>query len=254
MQQASENDIAPKVYYANRASGIVAMDKITNIFPNMFVPGLLQSWPDFLAEIARIIREVHALEPDPKIVTERYLDVYFYDLVKYVNKDMLQPQDVAILEKFAAKKWPRGKRVLSHNDLHTINFLNDGKKLYLIDWEFAGFGPEFYDPAIFANMQAMTNDEGREFLNLYLERRSSHAEYQEFVAMRQLEAMVHAVFSLLRAKQSMNNELQPLHGSSEPQTVRNFLFALDSGLFDSKNPHHLYEYGLVQLRYANYFH
>lgn len=253
MQQASEHNIAPKVYYANPANGVVAMDKITSIFPNMFAPGLLQSWPDFLVDVARIIREVHNLKADQKIVTERYLDVYFYDFVKHIKKDLLPPQDAAILEKFAKKKWPRGKRVLSHNDLHTRNLLNDGKKLFLIDWEFAGFGPKLFDPAIFANMQAMTNDQGRDFLNLYLQRPASHAEYFEFVAMRQLQAMMHAVFNLLGAQQSVNNELQPLHGSSPPQTVRNFLLASDSGLLDFRNPHHLYENGLVLLRYADYF-
>lgn len=253
MQEASEHNIAPKVYYANPASGVVAMDKITNIFPNLFAPGLIQSWPDFLGEVAGIIREVHNLNPDPNIVTERYLDVYFYDLVKYIKKDMLPPQYAVIFEKFAKKKWPRGTRVLSHNDLHTRNLLNDGKKLYLIDWEFAGFGPRFYDPASFANMQAMTNDQGREFLNLYLERPASPAEYYEFVAMRQLQAMVHAVFNLLISKQSANNELQSLHASSVPQTVRNFLLAFDSGLIDVRNPHHLYENALVLLRYADYF-
>jgi thiamine kinase-like enzyme len=181
------------------------------------------------------------------------MDVYFYQMVNQVNKNILPPAELAIFEKFSTIKWPRGKEVLSHNDIHTRNFLHDGNKLYLIDWEMAGFGPEFYDVAMFANMQAMTNEDGREFLNLYLQKRASSNEYLEFVAMRQLQAMTFAIFNLLGAKQSENYELKALHKSSAPQTVRNFLFAFDSGLIDIKNPNHLYENALAQLRYANYF-
>ena len=82
-----------------------------------------------------------------------YFDVYFNDLVKQVNKDMLPESERAILNNFVSKKWPRGKEVVSHNDTHARNFLYDGSKLYLIDWELAGLGPEFYDLAIFLTMK-----------------------------------------------------------------------------------------------------
>ena len=44
--------------------------------------------------------------------------------------------------------------VFGHHDLLPTNFMDDGKRLWLIDWEYGGFGTAMFDLAnISANNQ-----------------------------------------------------------------------------------------------------
>jgi thiamine kinase-like enzyme len=52
--------------------------------------------------------------------------------------------------------------VPSHNDLLTANFLNDGERLVIVDWEYAGMGDRYFDLGNFAaNNELGDEDEGR---------------------------------------------------------------------------------------------
>jgi thiamine kinase-like enzyme len=44
-----------------------------------------------------------------------------------------------------------GDVVPCHNDLLTANFLDDGERLRILDWEYAGMGDRFFDLANFSN-------------------------------------------------------------------------------------------------------
>ena len=37
-----------------------------------------------------------------------------------------------------------------HNDLHTANFIADGDRLWLLDWEYAGMNDRYFDLGNFA--------------------------------------------------------------------------------------------------------
>jgi thiamine kinase-like enzyme len=50
----------------------------------------------------------------------------------------------------AVRKNPEHRPVPSHNDLLTTNFLHDGERLVLVDWEYAGMGDPFFDLGNFA--------------------------------------------------------------------------------------------------------
>ena len=44
----------------------------------------------------------------------------------------------------------RPRRVPCHNDLHHLNLLDDGRRLWLVDWEYGGLGDPVFDLASFA--------------------------------------------------------------------------------------------------------
>ena len=45
---------------------------------------------------------------------------------------------------------PRSPPVPCHNDLLNANFIDDGERLRIVDWEYAGMGDPFFDLANFA--------------------------------------------------------------------------------------------------------
>jgi thiamine kinase-like enzyme len=50
----------------------------------------------------------------------------------------------------AVRKNAEHQPLPSHNDLLTANFLNDGERLVIVDWEYAGMGDPFFDLGNFA--------------------------------------------------------------------------------------------------------
>jgi len=55
-----------------------------------------------------------------------------------------------------------------HNDLLTANFIDDGRQLRIVDWEYAGMGDVFFDLANFVVNNGLTADETIAFLRAYL--------------------------------------------------------------------------------------
>ena len=58
--------------------------------------------------------------------------------------------------------------VFGHNDLLPANFLDDGKKIWLIDWEYAGFNSPLFDlGGIASNNDFSIEQETNFFLNAF---------------------------------------------------------------------------------------
>jgi thiamine kinase-like enzyme len=62
-----------------------------------------------------------------------------------------------------------------HNDLLLANFLDDGARLWIIDWEYAAMGDPFFDLGNFAVHHQLTDAEERVLLDAYLGRATPSA-------------------------------------------------------------------------------
>jgi thiamine kinase-like enzyme len=54
-----------------------------------------------------------------------------------------------------------------HNDLLNANFIDDGQRIRIVDWEYAGMGDVFFDLANFSVNHELTPDEDEAFLSAY---------------------------------------------------------------------------------------
>ena len=54
-----------------------------------------------------------------------------------------------------------------HNDLLNANFIDDGSRIRIVDWEYAGMGDPFFDLGNFSINHELTPDEDRELLEAY---------------------------------------------------------------------------------------
>jgi thiamine kinase-like enzyme len=54
-----------------------------------------------------------------------------------------------------------------HNDLLTANFIDDGSRIRIVDWEYAGMGDVFFDLANFSVNNGLSDDETAAFLRAY---------------------------------------------------------------------------------------
>jgi thiamine kinase-like enzyme len=74
--------------------------------------------------------------------------------------------------------------IFGHNDLLPGNFLDDGNKLWLIDFEYAGFNTAMFDLAGAASNALMTEDESLNLLHAYFDHTPSPDVQKSFFAMQ----------------------------------------------------------------------
>ena len=72
-----------------------------------------------------------------------------------------------------------------HNDLLTANFIDDGERLRIVDWEYAGMGERFFDLANLSVNNGFSEDEDRALLDAYFHGAGEGA----FAALRLMRVM-----------------------------------------------------------------
>ncbi|MEP9370556.1 phosphotransferase family protein [Mesorhizobium sp. KR1-2] len=87
--------------------------------------------------------------------------------------------------------------VFGHNDLLPANFLDDGEKLWLIDFEYAGFSTAMFDLAGVASNAGMTQEEAEELLATYLGREPDLATRRAHSAMQCASLLREAMWSMV---------------------------------------------------------
>lgn len=73
-----------------------------------------------------------------------------------------------------------------HNDLHVGNLIDDGEKIWLIDWEYAAMGDPLFDLATAASVEEFSNMEMEELLKSYLQKNITETEINSFHYKRAL--------------------------------------------------------------------
>lgn len=87
--------------------------------------------------------------------------------------------------------------IFGHNDLLPANFLDDGHKLWLIDFEYAGFSTAMFDIAGAASNAEMTGDEAHVLLEAALGCRPDPAITRSFHAMQCASLLRETMWSLV---------------------------------------------------------
>jgi thiamine kinase-like enzyme len=124
--------------------------------------------PEALRRIAQSLRAVHAGPPiaarfDPFRVVEAYAATAAIHGVS-VPPTYEQARETAALVERARGPVPERP---CHNDLLTANLIDDGRRIRIVDWEYAGMGDVFFDLANFAVNNGLTDEESSAVLRAY---------------------------------------------------------------------------------------
>ena len=87
--------------------------------------------------------------------------------------------------------------VFGHNDLLPTNMLDDGRRLWLIDWEYGGFSSPMFDLACLASHSSFDRPLELAMLEGYRERKPEEAFIRSFDAMKAMAAMREGVWGLV---------------------------------------------------------
>ena len=87
--------------------------------------------------------------------------------------------------------------IYGHNDLLPGNFIEDGRRIWLIDWDYAGFNAPLFDLANLASNAQFDRDGEEWLLNAYFGRAPDERMMQSYNAMKCASLLREAMWSMV---------------------------------------------------------
>jgi thiamine kinase-like enzyme len=87
--------------------------------------------------------------------------------------------------------------VFGHNDLLAGNFMDDGQRLWLIDWDYAGFNSPLFDLGNLCSNNAVAEVDERWLLEAYFERPLTAELWRRYQAMKCASLLREAMWSMV---------------------------------------------------------
>jgi thiamine kinase-like enzyme len=124
--------------------------------------------PETIARAALTLRLIHDGPPVPgRFDSFRVVEAYRDTVVAYGREPPTAYADAeAISRRIEQSLGPREERPC-HNDLLNANFLDDGERIRIVDWEYAGMGDPFFDLANFSINHELSEPDDRALLAAY---------------------------------------------------------------------------------------
>ncbi len=92
--------------------------------------------------------------------------------------------------------------VFGHNDLLASNFLHDGKRLWLIDWDYAGFNTPLFDLGGLASNNGFSAEQETRMLEIYFDAPVSPDLQHRYLAMKAASLLRETMWSMVSESQS----------------------------------------------------
>jgi thiamine kinase-like enzyme len=162
---AAELGVGPEVVAFVEPEGYL----VTCFIEGAPVPPEEMRRPENLRRAAEILRRVHDGPTIPgRFDAFRVVETY---AVTAAAHGVSVPGDFAWAKELAdeierARGAPEDRPC--HNDLLNANFIDDGRRIRLVDWEYAGMGDAFFDLANFSINHELGEAENELFLEAYL--------------------------------------------------------------------------------------
>lgn len=160
--------VAPRVVHADEARRAVLSEFVAGA-PFFALYGNLGTRPAAIALLGRTVRRLHTL-PLPADVQPADPRAFLARTWAAVTGGVAVPAFAReAVERVLTEEAPTGDRVLvlSHNDVNPSNFVLDGERLVLLDWDTAAPNDAFFDLATVAVFLRMDADSCRQLLAAY---------------------------------------------------------------------------------------
>jgi len=202
-KMAQELDLVPVLIYCDTNRGIM----ITPYVQGTRYGKIMGKWTgnpkEVIACIVQHMKRIHSMKapishstPYPLRVLEHYYQAGKKMGVQFPEK-LSQAVDLAMTLNISF-----GERVLCHHDFFWTNLLHDGKKLWIVDWEYADWDDPMYDLAGFCIKQNLNEAEREIALREYLPCFQNEDHYK-FDKMCMLYALNSSIWGFIQ------NKIQP---------------------------------------------
>jgi thiamine kinase-like enzyme len=141
---------------------------VTRFIEGTRVPAETMGSPDGLGRFAQSLRAVHAVQSIPsRFDAFRVVEVYRERAVAHgIPTPAAYEHASQIADEIQRVRGPVAERAC-HNDLLNANLVDDGRRIRIVDWEYAGMGDVFFDLANFSVNHAFDRDARKALLEAY---------------------------------------------------------------------------------------
>ena len=191
---AAQAQISPKVTYFE--DDLLVID---------FIHGQTMTEADMKPNLRRIIDVIRNVHDTMALHLRGSVNIFwvFHVLRDYVGLLKDQSQDLSEIEKLIStleKLQEPLPIIVGHHDLLPANIIDDGKRLWLIDWEYGGFGTAMFD---LANISANGNfdaDDDSHMLEHYFQGKNSEPLVKSFDAMKIASSLREMLWAKISAR------------------------------------------------------
>ena len=160
--------VAASIGVGPEVVGYVDGSLVTRFVAGTPVPPDEISSPATVARVAGLLRTIHEGPPVPgRFDSFRVVEAYLETVLARGQPAPERYADAkAHADEIESALGARPERPC-HNDLLNANFIADGDRLWIVDWEYAGMGDPFFDLANFAVNNGLDEDGDRALLDAY---------------------------------------------------------------------------------------
>lgn len=199
-QAASAAGISPKVLYA--APSVLVIDYISG---RSYSPADVRADRDrCVALMKRVHREMipHLRGPTLSFNVFHIIRSYAHTLVE--DRSRMSAQTARFRAASATLEHAVGAidLVFAHNDLLAANFIDDGTRLWLVDWDYAGWNTPLFDLGGLSSNNGFDNEDNEAMLSAYFEAPISDALRRRFRAMLCASLLREAMWSMVSESRS----------------------------------------------------
>ena len=156
-----------------------------------------------LNKIVPIIRKIHEEIPNklsgqPQIFWVFYVIKYYSNYLLDNNSSHISliPSLLKKAEKLEKLSSPR-EIVFGHNDLLAANFLDDGSKIWVVDWEYGGFNDPLFDIGGLSSNNDLDENLENEVLEMYFKEKPSKDLIIKYNAMKTASLLRETMWSMV---------------------------------------------------------
>jgi thiamine kinase-like enzyme len=160
--------------------------------------------PATLAEALELVRRTHRELPrnlrGPALTFWVFQTLRDYAATLHEGASPHRPVLGALLDEAAALERAVGRieMVFGHNDLLPANFLHDGSRMWLIDWDYAGWGSPLFDLGGLAANNCLDRAEEEWVLATYYGSPPDADLWRRYAAMKAAAALREAMWSMVQ--------------------------------------------------------
>jgi thiamine kinase-like enzyme len=184
---AFEAGLSPEIVYAER--GIMVL---------RFIDGRTFNEADLARDVDRIVPLLKTCHQAVGRHVRGAINAFwvFHVVRDYVRLLGADQRYLDVAERLEAAQLPL-PLVFGHHDLLPGNFIDDGRRLWLIDWEYGGFGTPMFDLANLSSNGNFDAAQDAALLEAYFDRAVDGRLQRSFLAMKVASALREALWALV---------------------------------------------------------
>jgi len=189
--------VAPRVAYSE--PGVLVLDFIEG---RTLAPADVRD-PKNLGRVVDIVRRTHRETPKhlrgPGVLFWVFHVVrdYAHALAEFPSTDMMHLRRLTAQSEQMERAVGPVDLVFGHNDLLAANIMDDGKRLWLVDWEYAGFNSPLFDLGGLASNSEMPQNMRETLLEYYFDRQVTDELRYRFAAMTVASLLRETMWSMV---------------------------------------------------------